>query len=85
MSKNAFYEVMDNANDAIGYGADIGSYHLILDNDNIDYEVNEYITNWIDHVPNVKASIWKINWSGQLVDRRKKTEVVVDLFPQILL
>ena len=79
MSKNAFYEVMDNANDAIGYGADIGSYHLILDNDNIDYEVNEYITNWIDHVPNVKASIWKMhNWSGQLdvdwrIGKRKRS------------
>ena len=67
MSKDAFYEVRDNANAAIEYGGNIGSYHLILDNDNVNYECSEYICNWIKHVPGVKASIWKMhNWSGQL-------------------
>lgn len=65
MSKPAFYEVMDNANDAIAYGGSIGSYHLILNNEQEEYEVNQYIENWIDHVPGIKASIWKMhNWSG---------------------
>lgn len=65
MSKPAFYEVMNNANAAIEYGGNIGSYHLILNNDQQDYEVDQYINNWINHVPNVKASIWKMhNWSG---------------------
>ena len=67
MSEDAFYEVMDNTNAAIEYGGNMGSYHLILDNNNIDYECSEYIGNWIRHVPGVKASIWKQhNWSGQL-------------------
>ena len=85
MSKDAFYTVMDNANAAIEYGADIGSYHLILDNNNVDYEASEYIGNWIRHVPGVKASIWKMhNWSGQLgVDWRigkKKKKLWQTLF-----
>jgi len=70
MSKDAFYQVMDNANAAIEYAGNnfsIGSYSLILDNDQEEYEVEQYRKNWIDHVPGVKASIWKMhNWSGQL-------------------
>ena len=69
MSKPNFYTVMENANAAIDYAGvgKIGSYHLILDNDQEEYEVNEYRKNWIDHVPGIKAAIWKMhNWSGQL-------------------
>ncbi len=69
MSKDAFYIVMENANKAIEYGGvgKIGSYHLILNNDQEEYEINEYRKNWIDHVPGIKSSIWKMhNWSGQL-------------------
>lgn len=68
MSKDAFYEVRDNANAAIAYGANIGSYHLILDNDvPEEVQVEQYRTNWIDHVPGIKAAIWRMhNWSGQL-------------------
>lgn len=79
MGKDAFYEVMANARAAIDYGGSIGSYHLILDNSQEDYEIDQYRKNWIDHVPNIKASIWKMhNWSGQLdVDwrnsRRKRS------------
>lgn len=74
MSEDNFFKVMDNANKAIEYGANIGSYHLILDNNNIEYEVDQYIRNWIDHVSGIKASIWKMhNWAGGLknVDWRK--------------
>jgi MoaA/NifB/PqqE/SkfB family radical SAM enzyme len=55
MSKDAFYEVMENANAAIEYGGagKIGSYHLILDNSKEEYEVDQYRKNWIDHVPGV--------------------------------
>lgn len=67
MSKDAFYQVMDNANAAIEYGGNLGSYSLILDNNNIAEEVRQYRENWINHVPGIKASIWKMhNWSGQL-------------------
>ena len=69
MSKDAFYQVMENANKAIEYGGNIGSYHLILDNNKQDWEVEQYRKNWIDHVPGIQASIWKMhNWSGQLED-----------------
>jgi len=73
MSKDAFYEVMKNARAALEYGGNIGSYHLILDNDLVKHEVSQYRQNWIDHVPGIKASIWKMhNWSGQLdVDWRE--------------
>lgn len=65
MSKDAFYTVMEHANAAIEYGGNIGSYHLILDNNNETYEVEQYRSNWIDNVPGIKASIWKMhNWSG---------------------
>lgn len=42
----------------------ISSYHLILDNNNIENEINEYRKNFIDDVGTV-AYIWKMhNWSG---------------------
>lgn len=66
-----FYTIRDHANEAIQYiesvgsKATIGSYSLILNNDEIEYEVEQYRKNWIDHVPGVHASIWKMhNWSG---------------------
>lgn len=86
MSEDKFYEVMHNAIEtleyikAIGSNATIGSYHLILDNDNQEYEVEQYRKNWIDHVDGIKASIWKMhNWSGQLdgvdwrLDKKKRS------------
>ena len=79
MSKDAFYEVMDNANAAIEYGGagKIGSYHLILDNNQAEFESQEYQNNWIIHVPGIKSSIWKMhNWSGVYdeINWRKKPE-----------
>lgn len=86
MSEDNFYLVMHNALETIEYieesgsNAKIGSYSLILDNDNVDYEVEQYRTNWIDHVPGIQASIWKMhNWAGQLdgvdwrVGRKKRS------------
>jgi MoaA/NifB/PqqE/SkfB family radical SAM enzyme len=46
-----------------GSSASIATYHLILDNDNIDYEVEQYKK--IVTAANVKTEIWKMhNWSG---------------------
>ena len=43
---------------------EVSSYHLIIDNDNIDYEVGEYRKNFIDKLDTV-GYIWKMhNWSG---------------------
>ena len=42
----------------------LSSYHLILDNNNIDYEIKQYQNNFIDKV-NTTSYIWKMhNWSG---------------------
>lgn len=42
----------------------VASYHLILDNDNVDYEVEQYRKNFIEPV-STYAEIWKMhNWSG---------------------
>lgn len=69
--RERFHLIRDHANQAIEYiesvgsKATIGSYHLILDNNEVDYEISEYRKNWIDHVPGINASIWKMhNWSG---------------------
>jgi organic radical activating enzyme len=71
MSQDLFYFIRDNANETIDYiasrgsKASIGSYHLILDNNNVEFEIDNYINNWVNHVPGIKASIWKMhNWSG---------------------
>ena len=52
MSKDAFYEVRENAENAVRYIGDgpasIGSYHLILDNsDSESFQVEQYRKNWI--------------------------------------
>jgi MoaA/NifB/PqqE/SkfB family radical SAM enzyme len=66
-----FYTVRRHAEEAIRYiesvgsKATIGSYHLIIDNNQVKYEIDQYRKNWIDHVPGIKSSIWKMhNWSG---------------------
>ena len=71
MSEDLFYTVMDHANETLEYirktgsSGSIGSYHLITDNNQVDYEISQYIDNWIQHIPGIKASIWKMhNWSG---------------------
>ena len=70
MDRDAFDLIKQNAREAIEYinetGADcfIASYHLILDNDNADWELEQYRKNFIDEV-GTKAEVWKMhNWSG---------------------
>jgi MoaA/NifB/PqqE/SkfB family radical SAM enzyme len=70
MDRNAFEIIKQNAREAIDYinetGADcfVASYHLILDNEKVDWEIEQYRKNFIDAV-GTKAEIWKMhNWSG---------------------
>ena len=70
MNRDAFDFVLDNAIKMQEYikssGADtiVASYHLILDNDQVDYEVEQYQRNFIEPA-GTYAEIWKMhNWSG---------------------
>jgi len=54
----------------------VSTYHLITDNDQIDYEISEYKNNVISKI-NSLAYIWKMhNWSGNYdnTNPRKKTD-----------
>lgn len=70
MSKDWFYKIRRNAIETKEYiektSSDciVSSYHLILDNNNIEYEVEQYQKNFIDPVGSI-GYIWKMhNWSG---------------------
>jgi len=70
MNVDNFFQIRDNLMNMQGYIQDTGSscelstYHLITDNNQIDFEVSEYRQNFIKHVAS-KAYIWKMhNWSG---------------------
>ena len=68
MKKDAFNVVKENALAAVDYAAGksttIGSYHLILENSNLDFEISKYRENFITPV-GCDAEIWKMhNWSG---------------------
>jgi len=70
MSQDRFDYVRNNAIETANYiklsdsNCEISSYHLIIDNENIEYEVDQYRKNWIDPVECV-GYIWKMhNWSG---------------------
>ena len=70
MRKDNFYRVRDNAIETKRYIEEsdsdcvVSSYHLILDNANIEYEVEQYRKNFIDPVGSI-GYIWKMhNWSG---------------------
>lgn len=70
MNTDAFNHVKQNAIEMKEYIAKtnsdciVASYHLILDNDKVDYEVDMYRKNFIDPVGSY-AEIWKMhNWSG---------------------
>lgn len=48
----------------VGSDTILASYHLILDNSNIEYEIEQYRKNFIEKVDSF-AEIWKMhNWSG---------------------
>ena len=50
----------------IGSNCIVSSYHLILDNRNIEYEIEEYNSNFISKVDAI-GYIWKMhNWSGNI-------------------
>jgi uncharacterized Fe-S cluster-containing radical SAM superfamily protein len=70
MACDNFYTVKHNAFDMNQYilqtGAHctVASYHLILDNDNEQYEIQQYRDNFIEPVQS-NAEIWRMhNWSG---------------------
>jgi len=83
MNSKNFYRTISNLHEMKRYvvksksDCTVATYHLILDNDNIDYEVEQYRK--IVMSANVKTEIWKMhNWSGvydPLYDRagKKKT------------
>jgi len=83
MNSDNFYRVISNLHEMKRYvvrtksDCTVATYHLILDNDNIDYEVEQYRK--IVKSANVATEIWKMhNWSGvydPLYDRdgKKKT------------
>jgi len=68
MNTDAFHRVLTNAAEMVEYCKDkdttVASYHLILDNNDIDHEIAEYRRNFVD-VAGTYAEIWKMhNWSG---------------------
>lgn len=70
MNRDAFEWILKNASDMKSYirqkNSDciVASYHLILDNDQEEYEVEQYQKNFIDVVGSY-AEIWRMhNWSG---------------------
>lgn len=63
MKKDAFYRVRDNAKFLVDAGVNTHSNHLILDNNNISYEVSKY-KEWINFT-GTKGEIWTMhNWTG---------------------
>lgn len=69
MNSDNFYRVITNLHEMKRYvvksksKCTVGTYHLVLDNNNIDYEVEEYKK--IVESANVVTEIWKMhNWSG---------------------
>tara|TARA_Y100000114_G_scaffold42441_1_gene37772 strand:+ start:1247 stop:2218 length:972 start_codon:yes stop_codon:yes gene_type:complete len=83
MSEDNFDMILENCYAMMDYieesrsNATIGSYSLIIDNDNQDYEIEQYRKNFIDKVPGIKSSIWRMhNWSGvydEVTWRKKKS------------
>lgn len=70
MDRDAFNVVKNNAIKMQEYIKErrsdciVASYHLILDNDKVKYEVEQYIKNFIEPVQSY-GEIWKMhNWSG---------------------
>lgn len=70
MDRDAFYTILENAVKMKEYinqqksDCVTASYHLILDNDKQDFEVEQYKKNFIEPA-GTQAEIWKMhNWSG---------------------
>jgi MoaA/NifB/PqqE/SkfB family radical SAM enzyme len=72
MRIDAFDKIIKNAREAREYveqqnlNATVSSYHLILDNQKVDWEIEQYRKNFIEPA-GTEAEIWKMhNWSGNL-------------------
>lgn len=70
MNRDAFESVKRNATEAQEYISqtngvtEIASYHLITDDKQVEFEIEQYKKNWIEPT-NSLAEIWKMhNWSG---------------------
>lgn len=70
MSKDNFELIKRNVEETKNYieqnnlSTEVSSYHLILDNSNIKYEIDQYKKNFIEPLDTI-AYIWKMhNWSG---------------------
>ena len=79
MAKDAFHTILENAIEMREYikasnsNCLTASYHLITDNDRKDFEVEQYINNFIKPAQ-TEAEIWMMhNWSGVYdVDYKRK-------------
>lgn len=57
-----------------GSNCKVSSYHLILDNEKIDYEIEQYKTNFIEELETV-GYIWKMhNWSGNYAPNYQRSK-----------
>ena len=81
MSKDAFDHVKQNCKTFLSILAKsensktkLSSYHLILDNKNIEEEVTQYRKNWIDDL-GIVAEIWMMhNWGGKFEGPYRREE-----------
>lgn len=72
MSKDAFRLVYQNCRQFLALqhkgeylDTRLGSYHLILDNNNVEHDLDQYLANWINPLQ-IKSEVWKMhNWAGQ--------------------
>ena len=67
MAIDAWDTIYQNVQDAMSYAPDcVSSYHLILDNNNVEFETQQYLKNFVNPL-GIKCEIWKQhNWSGNL-------------------
>jgi len=72
MQIDAFNTIIKHANEALNYvqqqniDAVISSYHLIIDNNRTEWEIEQYKKNFIEPA-GTEAEIWKMhNWAGQI-------------------
>jgi radical SAM protein with 4Fe4S-binding SPASM domain len=79
MSQDRFEFVKENAMETQMYiqqtqsDCEVSSYHLITDNTQVEFEVEQYRKNWIDPIGCI-GYIWKMhNWSGNYDPAYKRT------------
>lgn len=67
MAIDAWDEIFENVYNALAYAPNhVSSYHLILDNNHVNFETQQYLQNFVNPL-NIKCEIWKQhNWSGNL-------------------